>query len=101
MNSNKTDADSGASLSDAGLGTNPNNCETCDYMKLNGSREKGHCYMFREEPSEVCMAHTGRKLAFAHLMASQVPLGREFSEVLRANLWDLYESDGSPPNDKA
>jgi len=21
----------------------------------------GHCYMFREEPTEVCMQHTGRK----------------------------------------
>lgn len=38
---------------------NPNNCATCDYKKLNGNRE-GHCYMFRDEPEDVCMAHTGR-----------------------------------------
>lgn len=40
--------------------TNPNNCATCDYKKLNGNREKGHCYMFRDAPTDVCMQHTGR-----------------------------------------
>jgi hypothetical protein len=40
--------------------SNPNNCGTCDHMKANGNRE-GHCYMFREEPTGVCMQHTGRK----------------------------------------
>lgn len=29
---------------------------------------------------------------FAHLLASQEPLGAEFERVLHENLWDLYES---------
>lgn len=28
------------------------------------------------------------------LAAQQLPLGREFAEVLHENLWDLYESAG-------
>ena len=49
--------------------TNQNRCETCDYKKLNGNRE-GHCYMFRDEPTDVCMQHTGQKmLGFELLMA--------------------------------
>jgi hypothetical protein len=39
--------------------SNPNNCQTCDYTKLNGNRE-GHCYMFSDEPTDVCIQHTGR-----------------------------------------
>lgn len=38
---------------------NPNNCKTCDYMKINWNRE-GHCYMFRDEPSDVCSQYTSR-----------------------------------------
>lgn len=38
-----------------------NNCGTCDYKKLNANREEGHCYMFKDVPTEVCMQHTGRK----------------------------------------
>lgn len=38
----------------------PNNCATCEYSQVNGNREKGHCYMFRDEPTDVCMHHTGR-----------------------------------------
>ena len=41
---------------------NPNNCETCEY-KLSRSPDQdddGHCYMFRDEPQEICMQHTGR-----------------------------------------
>jgi hypothetical protein len=37
---------------------NPNNCETCDHKK---NPDGGHCYMFRETPTEVCMQHTGRQ----------------------------------------
>lgn len=91
------EAAEGQSRLTAELGANPNNCDTCDHM-ANNYRGGGHCYMFRDAPTGVCMAHTGRKLAFAHLMASQVPLGHEFAEVLHANLWDLYESDGPVPN---
>lgn len=47
---------------------NPNNCQTCEYSQLNGNREKGHCYMFRDEPTEVCMQHTGRQIKVAPLV---------------------------------
>ena len=42
---------------------NPNNCETCEYKRLKSpdQDDDGHCYMFRDEPREVCMQHTGRK----------------------------------------
>ncbi|HET8694998.1 MAG TPA: hypothetical protein VFM33_10060 [Aquabacterium sp.] len=42
--------------------SNPNNCETCDYRKL---QEPGmHCYMFREEPKAVCMKHSSLNEVF-------------------------------------
>lgn len=40
---------------------NPNNCSTCDYKQ---HPDDGHCYMFRDEPQDVCMQHTARKRAF-------------------------------------
>jgi len=39
--------------------SNPNNCETCSHQQF---PDGGHCYMFRDEPTEVCMQHTGRRL---------------------------------------
>lgn len=38
---------------------NPNNCSTCDHIK---NPDGGHCYMFADEPTEICMQHTGRKV---------------------------------------
>lgn len=38
---------------------NPNNCEGCDYKHM--EKHGGHCYMFRDEPDEVCYQHTARK----------------------------------------
>jgi len=38
--------------------TNPNNCGTCDYMKMGDG--DGHCYMFKDSPTEECLQHTGR-----------------------------------------
>lgn len=38
--------------------TNPNNCLTCGHIQNPGD---GHCYMFRNAPTEVCMQHTGRR----------------------------------------
>ena len=35
---------------------NPNNCSTCDHKK---TPQGGWCYIFRNEPTEVCMKHTG------------------------------------------
>lgn len=37
--------------------TNPNNCTTCGHK---ANRDAGHCYMFRDAPTDVCMQHTGR-----------------------------------------
>lgn len=37
---------------------NPNNCETCEHKQ---NADGGHCYMFRDAPTEVCMQHTGRR----------------------------------------
>lgn len=49
--------------------SNPNNCETCDYRHLGKAQfEPGqHCYMFRGEPDEQCMQHTGHKKAMEDL----------------------------------
>ena len=48
--------------------SNPNNCLTCKHnnVTVDGEAVEGHCYMFEEEPSEVCMQHTMRqqKVAF-------------------------------------
>jgi hypothetical protein len=38
---------------------NPNNCETCQFKQMNVDPEL-HCYMFKDEPTEVCMQHSGR-----------------------------------------
>lgn len=71
----------GQSRWNGGLGMgNPHNCATCDYKKLNANREKGHCYMFRDAPSDVCMIHTLR----------DKPL-HEFGETLAAALADMPE----------
>lgn len=37
--------------------SNPNNCSTCGHKQ---NPDGGYCYMFKDEPSEVCMQHTGR-----------------------------------------
>lgn len=40
---------------------NPNNCTTCEYKTLKAPDQTGgHCYMFRDEPTEVCAQHTLR-----------------------------------------
>jgi hypothetical protein len=36
---------------------NPNNCQTCDH-KCNP--QGGWCYMFRDEPKDICYQHTFR-----------------------------------------
>lgn len=41
--------------------SNPNNCEACDHKNI---PDGGHCYMFKDEPTEVCMIHTARKIDF-------------------------------------
>jgi hypothetical protein len=49
------------------MSSNPNNCTTCDYKNINIKQleaDKAHCYMFREEPTEVCRQHTGNSKVF-------------------------------------
>lgn len=29
-------------------------CRNCEYMRLNGPRSGGHCYMFRDKPGLKC-----------------------------------------------
>ena len=36
---------------------NPNNCASCDHKR---HPDGGWCYVFRDEPREVCMQHTAR-----------------------------------------
>ncbi|MCG3134242.1 MAG: hypothetical protein HMLKMBBP_01534 [Planctomycetes bacterium] len=37
---------------------NPNNCDTCD---LKSHADGGWCHMWRHEPNNICMYHTGRR----------------------------------------
>lgn len=44
-----------------GTQQNPNNCLTCEhYTAQFDGKEEQHCYMFKDEPDDVCMQHTGR-----------------------------------------
>lgn len=46
---------------------NPNNCETCEYKKINNDKTL-HCYMFKDEPDDVCMQHSGRRESFVDIV---------------------------------
>lgn len=37
---------------------NPNNCAACEHKQ---NHDGGWCYMFRDEPQAVCLAHTARR----------------------------------------
>jgi len=37
-------------------GANPNNCSTCAHKD---HPDGGWCYMFRDEPTQTCLQHTG------------------------------------------
>jgi len=56
---------------------NPNNCETCDYKHMQSSDQddESHCYMFRNEPTEICMQHTARKSAGHKALVTLFMLG--------------------------
>ena len=45
--------------------SNPNNCETCDHKRI---PQGGWCYMFRDEPADVCGVHTGRKKSIGAIL---------------------------------
>ena len=42
--------------------TNPNNCQCCDHMhnRVSPRDDALHCYMFKDEPTKVCLCHTVR-----------------------------------------
>lgn len=61
--------------------SNPNNCSTCDWKAHD---DKGHCYMFFDAPTEVCMQHTGRKTE--DTVASHALMAALFGNVL-----DLFD----------
>lgn len=37
--------------------SNPNNCAACDHKRF---PDGGHCYMFRDAPTDACHKHTAR-----------------------------------------
>lgn len=44
---------------------NPNNCETCDYKRaIYEGKDKYHCYMFADAPTERCMQHRSEQSEF-------------------------------------
>jgi hypothetical protein len=45
--------------------SNPNNCSTCDHKR---HPQGGWCYMFREEPKDVCGVHTGRSKPIGEIL---------------------------------
>ena len=45
---------------------NPNNCSTCDHKR---TPQGGWCYMFRDEPTDVCGVHTGRNTPIGEILA--------------------------------
>lgn len=44
--------------------TNPNNCGACEHKQ---HPDDGWCYMFRDEPTAVCMQHSLRKVSLRNL----------------------------------
>lgn len=68
--------------------TNPNNCETCDHKQ---NPDGGHCYMFREAPTEVCMQHTGRQA-----ITTGVGIRRGFRNPLALAVAAILLAGGDP-----
>lgn len=52
---------------------NPNNCEACDHKAY---PDGGWCYMFRNEPTDVCMRQTdlAANLEQAHRLLVKIAL---------------------------
>lgn len=81
---------------------NPNNCKTCKHFPdAYCGHDGGHCYMFDNEPNEVCYRHTGRSrdgevlaqlLKFNRMLTdAQKDLEPEFEKVLNDHFWELLE----------
>lgn len=75
---------------------NPNNCEGCTHRQ-NRRPEDGHCYMFKDEPDEVCMQRSVRAMDL---------IGRGLTQPVLFVLHDELVSEGqrieeSPHDSKA
>ncbi|EKD89721.1 MAG: hypothetical protein ACD_33C00002G0013 [uncultured bacterium] len=51
--------------------SNPNNCSKCDHSKY---PDGGHCYMFKDAPTYICMQHTERKKLDSDLLLAVLVL---------------------------
>lgn len=86
---------------------NPNNCETCKYKQMNDDPEL-HCYMFKDEPTEVCMQHSGREFPTEFPPMQMLEISTDVSEFARlpdetheeykARLEDMFEFPGDEAN---
>jgi hypothetical protein len=66
----------------AATASNPNNCAACDHKR---NPDGGWCYMFRDEPKEVCMRHTARNLS-PELKTVLVESIRDSAELVRGGI---------------
>ena len=82
------------------MSSNPNNCPNCDHHKMQRDIEasdetamKLHCYMFKDEPTEQCMQHTGHKMNFFS-GGSNFPIQTAIHEMM-----DTLKRSGYVPDD--
>jgi len=82
--------------------TNPNNCSTCAWLKMGDG--DGHCYMFKDAPTEVCMQHTGRvawpfgpmkMLEASPEVRSEDMMDAFFNQALEDSILDLHDLEFS------
>ena len=69
---------------------NPNNCETCKYHP--DPDAEGHCYMFKDAPTDVCMQHSGREMLHSPVIEmkdGQLVFSRAFREANLSGLLDI------------
>lgn len=72
-----------------------NNCATCNHKR---DPQGGHCYMFREEPTFLCMQHPDRKPKRAgtigHVGSGRVTLAAAIAVILAQQ--QAIDADGEP-----
>lgn len=76
--------------------SNPNNCATCDYKQI---PDGGHCYMFRDEPTDVCMQHTGRRISALDLLPPERECCGTFPNTPHRSTCPKYRGKFKPAND--
>ena len=57
---------------------NPNNCAACDHKQ---QPQGGWCYMFRDEPTKVCLCHTALRGMTAMEAVDMIYSARSRGEV--------------------